>query len=136
MFSVLCSCVFTFTIDDLIQIRLFHREDAYGDALADYCDSGPNEELKEKCLDFMETLEKWRKVSRALPLDIFIWRLMQETGYYAFMGALADGIQRQVNLRSLVDRASAFCENNGGNLYGFLQYARRQIGRASCRERV
>lgn len=123
LLSVLRSCAFTFTTDDLIQIRLFHREDAYGDALADYCESGPNEELKEKCLDFMETLEKWRKASRALPLDIFIWRLMQETGYYAFMGALADGIQRQVNLRSLVDRASAFCENNGGNLYGFLQYA-------------
>ena len=66
LLSVLRSCAFTFTTDDLIQIRLFHREDAYGDALADYCESGPNEELKEKCLDFMETLKKWRKANKLL----------------------------------------------------------------------
>ena len=52
----------------------------------------------------------------------FVWHLLTETGYYLIMGAMPDGVQRQANLRALVDKTESFCENGQQSLFSLLRY--------------
>ncbi len=78
--------------------------------------------LTEKCRRAMEKIDGWRQMSRLMPLDKLIWRLMLDTGFYISMGAMPAGSQRQANLRALADKALAYKESMGGSLYGFIRY--------------
>jgi ATP-dependent helicase/nuclease subunit A len=57
---------------------------------------------------FFESIEKWRRKSRKMPAYSLILLVMEETGYYDFVGALPHGSARQENLRALVSRAKAY----------------------------
>ncbi|MGI5900180.1 MAG: UvrD-helicase domain-containing protein [Christensenellales bacterium] len=57
---------------------------------------------------FFDSVEKWRAQSRKMPAYSLILLVMEETGYYDFVGALPHGGARQENLRALVNRAKAY----------------------------
>ena len=122
LLSVMRSCAFGFSIDDLIEIRLAEKEGAFCDAAAAYAAAGADQTLAARLRALQEQLAHWRLEAAAMPLDDFIWKLMLDTGYYTFMGALAGGRQRQANLRALVDKAAAFCRQDTGTLYQLLRY--------------
>ena len=122
LLSVMRSCAFGFSIDDLIEIRLAEKEGAFCDAAAAYAAAGADQTLAARLRALQEQLVHWRLEAAAMPLDDFIWKLMLDTGYYTFMGALAGGRQRQANLRALVDKAAAFCRQDTGTLYQLLRY--------------
>ena len=37
-----------------------------------------------------------------------IWQLYKDTGFYEYVGALREGVQRQANLRALYERARTY----------------------------
>lgn len=124
LLSVLYSAIFKFSVEDLIRIRLAHGKGSYYDALKNYAEAGSNRELAAKAGEFFEKIRYYRDMSQALPLEEFIWRLMWETGYYTYCGALPAGKQRQANLRALSDKAGTFKAVGYGGIYGFLTYIR------------
>lgn len=124
LLSVLYSSVFGFTVEELIRIRLEHRKGSYYDALSNYSQNGQDKELAEKCREFFIKIDYFRSMSQALPLEEFIWKLMWDTGYFTYCGALPAGKQRQANLRALADKARAFKSTGYGGIYGFLTYIR------------
>ena len=73
------------------------------------------EDVKKAC----EKLDFWRFLSKHLPSDTLIWRLLRETGLYALSGAQRDGAARQANLRLLCERAQA--EGARDCLHDFLR---------------
>ncbi len=113
LLSVLrCPC-FAFTEEELARIRLLGRTpgtpfyEAYADAMET---EGP---LGDKTRKTWDTLAWWRFLSRNMPVDKLIWRVLDESGLYMRAGALEEGELRQANLRMLVERAQGDIAREG-----------------------
>ncbi len=77
--------------------------------------------------DAKEALDRWRFQSEHTRLDIFLRRLLRETGLYTLAGAKPQGALRRGNLRLLCERAAP--DPQPQTLHGFLNRvteARRQ----------
>lgn len=122
LLGVLRCPIFGFTIEELIKIRIANRDIPYHEALSLYSVSGDESILAEKATKVISKFEKWKKEATYTPLDEFVWKLMDETGYYVYVGSLPGGMQRQANLRAFIDRAALFRKNGGSGIYGLLKY--------------
>lgn len=122
LIGVLHSPVFGFTIDELADIRLECKGTPYYEAFRNYADNGGNTELKAKCADAKQAIAGWKQMARDIPLSELVWKLIWETGYYTYAGALPGGGQRQANLRALADKAMEAAEGGIYDVYGFLKY--------------
>ncbi len=111
-----------FSIEEMAAIRIQFRESSYYDAFLSYAENGKDEELSYKCRASLEKIEDWQQLSKIMPLDKFVWKLMIDTGFYIAMGAMPSGSQRQANLRALTDKAGAYQAVSGSSLYGFIRY--------------
>ena len=111
-----------FSIEEMVKIRIQFTEASYYDAFLSYAESGDDEELSDKCRASIEKIEEWQQLSKIMPLDKFVWKLMIDTGFYIAMGAMPSGSQRQANLRALTDKAAAYQAVSGSSLYGFIRY--------------
>lgn len=122
LISVLHSEIFGFDSHSLARIRSEHSKGSFYDALFWYSQNGVNEVLKNRCQAFFNQIATWKRDAKIMSLGKFIWKLMEETGYYIIMGAMPEGDKKQANLRLLVDRAEDFAGKNQGTLYGFVRY--------------
>ena len=92
-------------------------------ALPPYEDMPPDmQALADKCLDACRKLDRWREWARYMPLETFLWKLMQDTHYLDHVAALPGGDRRAANLRSLVDKAVDFSSSQTKGLFAFLRY--------------
>jgi len=122
LLGVLRSSIFGFSIDDLIKIRLTDKGSSFHEALEKYEHEGQDRELAAHISETLASLNKWKKMSAYVPIDEFVWKLMDETGYYTYAGALPGGRQRQANLRAMADRAAVFREKGHSSIYGLITY--------------
>ena len=127
LLSVLRSPVFGFCASELAAVRIWAKErdetrTPYNRVFAMYQEEGPDGPLKEKCLAFSAKLERWRRMSRHMPLGDFLWQLLNESGYASFAAAVPAGTQRLANLRALADKAQKYEAENAGGLFGFINY--------------
>lgn len=122
LIGVLHSEIFSFSLDDLIDVRIEFKYRPFYQALMDYASEGKKDYLREKCQKALDKIAYWKVLSYSMPLDKFIWTLMMESGYYIAVGALPGGVQRQANLRSLVDKATTFQSNGNSSLFSFISY--------------
>jgi len=78
--------------------------------------------LRRKVRAFLTKLDEWRTMARQGPLSELIWRLYNDTGYYAYVGGMPGGTQRQANLRALYDRARQYEATTFRGLFRFLRF--------------
>ena len=133
LLSVLRSGLFDFTNEDLIEIRLSAPDVLFSEAFFGYPGSGEaDSELTAKIDAFTAKLDRWAELASYTPVDEFIWRLTDESGYYAFAGSLPAGAQRMANLRSLVGKATDFASRSDGTVREFIgfveQIDERELG--------
>ena len=124
LISALHSSIFGLDLSQLAKIRIASPKTSYFKAL-ERCaagEAGAEPQLREKCAEVMDKLAQWHRLSLYMGLADFIWKVMEETGYYAYVGMLPNGKQRQANLRALVDKAVAYEESQLRGLYGFINY--------------
>ena len=95
LLSVLRSPIFGFDIEELIHVRLMTREGAYYHAFLEYANCGDQEGLRQKCKAALDRIALWKKAASLMTLEDFLWKLIRETGYYEYIGAIAAGSQRQ-----------------------------------------
>jgi len=110
---------------DLARVRLARREgDYYGAVLAaaGLAREESDGNLQGRLRRFLERLDDWRTAARRGPLSALVWRLLSETGFYAYVGGLRGGRQRQANLRTLHDRARQFDQFSRQGLARFLRF--------------
>lgn len=122
--AVLYSPMLNFSTEELAQIRL---NDMTGDLFDALLQTGtPDSEaagtLKDKVVNFLQQLNRWRTLARQLSVPELIWRLYDETGYYDYCGGMPGGVLRQANLRMLYDRAAAYEETDYRGLFRFLRF--------------
>lgn len=99
-----CPC-FGFTEEDLSRIRLTLQGRGIPFHKAFYAAAKREDALAEKCRSAMTQIDEWRFLSRVLPLDTFIWRLMEESMLYLKAGAHEDAQVRRASLRLFAERA-------------------------------
>ncbi|EMJ5872654.1 helicase-exonuclease AddAB subunit AddA [Clostridioides difficile] len=136
LISVLKSPIFGFTPEDLIDIRVQSKDKIFYEVLkstAEYdgfTDSQnetesefiPSEECINKSKDFFIKLKEFKEKSMYMSTDEFIWYLYTRTGYYAYVGALPGGSQRQANLKVLFERAKQFEETSLKGIFNFVNF--------------
>ncbi|SHE31841.1 DNA helicase/exodeoxyribonuclease V, subunit A [Thermoanaerobacter uzonensis DSM 18761] len=123
LLAVLRSPIFSFIPEELIDIRLEEPNRAIYEALKKV--SQREDELGQKAKSFLESLKKWQEKAIYMPVDEFLWYLYQDTGYYAYVGAMPQGVQRQANLRILFERAKQYEETSFKGLFNFINFINR-----------
>ena len=117
---------FALTDADLTTIRTVKmgKNIAFHEAFAAMC----SEEslLADKCRGIRTQMESWRFEAETMRLSDFVWKIMQQSGYYAAVGALPKGELRQANLRMLYQRAQQFEQDGGESLADFLRLTEEQ----------
>jgi len=124
LLSVMRSPLAGFTLDDMIAIRIEDRDLPFHQAMELYI-KNHQDELSLRLQAFMQMLLQWKDDSRWLRVDEFLWKLLIDTDYYYYTGAMPGGEQRQANLRILVDRARQFQDTSMRGLYQFLRFIER-----------
>lgn len=131
LISAMRSVVFGFTVKELAQIRIAHREGSFSDAVLAYADEDGaagaadgaiDEALRDKIRSMIRTVYVWKEISRTVPLEDLMKELLYSTGYYDYCSGLPVGRQRISNLRLIADKASKFEEMSHTGLHGFLRY--------------
>lgn len=127
MISILKSPIFSFTAEELADLRLIGDEGYYYETIDKVVskEKEATNELTEKCTYFMKSLNMWREKSIYTPIDEFIWYLYMDTSYYGYVGAMTNGVQRQANLRILFQRAKQFEKTSFKGLFNFINFIHR-----------
>ncbi len=121
LLSVMRSPMGRFGVEDLISIRMDSQVSTFYQAVEEYI-KGHDDGLQIRLAEFLSRLDHWKDQSRYLPLDEFIWKVMVETGYYYYVGAMPGGVQRQANLRILFERARQFQGTTLKGLFNFIKF--------------
>ncbi len=121
LISLMRSPIGRFKVEELIEIRLANRKGSFYEALMTYCEEAQGG-LRDNLVTFLQRLEGWSEEARYMPLDEFIWKLLMESGYYHYVGAMPGGLQRQANLRILMDRATQFQRTSIKGLFNFILF--------------
>lgn len=120
--AVLCSPLFEFTMDELINVRK-SVSSAFSlyDALLDRAEK--DDELGRKCLDFDQRLSALRSSALSLPVDRFL-RLIFESDIFVSSGLLSDrnSFGEGGNLLRLYDYARTFEAGSFKGLYNFIEF--------------
>jgi ATP-dependent helicase/nuclease subunit A len=117
--AVLRSPLYGLTAEQLAHIRLADRKGSFYDALRSAA------EQDAQLTDMLGQLERWRDDARSMPLSNFLWALLNETGYFDGVGGWPGGVQRQANLRALIERAKQFEASSYRGLFRFLRFIER-----------
>ncbi|WP_326998786.1 helicase-exonuclease AddAB subunit AddA [Cohnella kolymensis] len=127
--GVLRSPIVGFTAEQLAQVRLSRRSGSFWEALnaaSESVQDASPDGFRETAAGFVSKLEGWRDFARREPLGDLLWMLYRETGYYDFVGGLPGGVQRQANLRALVNRATQYEKSSRfRGLFRFLRFLGR-----------
>lgn len=126
MLSVMHSIIGSFSVQEMVTIRNAHKDGLYYDALVNYRDN-ENDSLSEKIRLFLEKINKYQKFKNTLPVSKLIERILSDTGYYLYAGALPSGKARQINIEALLYKARTFESNIGGSLYEFISYMQKAV---------
>ena len=129
--SVLRAPFVGLTENELAEIRLANPRSSFYEAMQSYLQqTNPmQEETRQKVQQFNEQLTNWRDFSRRGSLADLIWTIYLETHYFEMVGAMANGKQRQANLRALHDRAIAYEKSSFRGLFRFLRFIDRMRSR-------
>ncbi len=116
LLSILRSGLFGFTTGELVEIRLKGKNIPYHEAFR------KASEGDDKCKKVIEKIASWKQLAGLMPLEELLWEIMRTSGYYDYVGAMPSGLQRQANLRVLVDKAVDFQSGHTKGLFGFITY--------------
>ncbi|WP_042275881.1 helicase-exonuclease AddAB subunit AddA [[Clostridium] dakarense] len=120
LLAVLKSPICGFTPEDLIDIRVEDGQKSFYEALEMFSQS--EDEKASKCIEFIDKLKDYKEKSLYMSTDEFLWYLYTKTGYYAYVGALPGGSQRQANLKILFERAKQFEETSFKGIFNFINF--------------
>lgn len=121
--AVMRSPIFLFTDNELLEIRLYQKCEYYYQCV----EAIAKEEsaLGQKCAEFLKTLASWQKTAQILPVHSLIWKIYEDTDFFAICASMPDAEQRLVNLKALFAKAKQYEENGFGGLYRFIDFIKR-----------
>ena len=113
--TILRGPLFKLTDTELAQIKINTESKAnFCECLVKYCEQNSSMQLGIKLKTILETIERWRTLSRRINLAGLIWQIFTETNIFSFVSALPNGRFRKANLLKLHDRAIQFTHFSSG----------------------
>jgi ATP-dependent helicase/nuclease subunit A len=129
--GVLRSPICGLKAEDLAEIRAVNPQGDFYQCLIEVVTNEETSELAEKLVVFLAKLDYWRTLARQGSLGDLIWNLYNDTGYYAYVGAMPGGAQRQANLRALYERAIQYESTSFRGLFRFLRFVEKFLDSGS-----
>ena len=129
--TVMRSVIGGFSDNELIEIRLHKNAGAYYYAVKSVLEDKEESELKWKVQEFVQLIDKFRKVEKELPLDEFIWKIYSETGYYHYVRLMPNGKLRQANLRKLFEKAKEYEKISFKGIFNFITFIEKVASKKS-----
>ena len=135
--SAMLSPLFGFTVDELLQVRLYNRNKRLFQTMlqirrdAEEGKSTADEVLLKKCCTLLDFLDNMRLCAAMDTPEQLIRRIFRQTDFLGLMQMTAGGAQKKANLRALTAYAHNFEENRGGGLSAFLRYLDAVLARKS-----
>lgn len=83
------------------------------------------ERLYQKLSRAIELLDAMKKQKEYRSIAELIWYALKETGYFQYVGAMAEGEKRQANILMLIAKAQEYEEGSYKGLFYFLRYVER-----------
>ncbi|MBQ8540844.1 MAG: helicase-exonuclease AddAB subunit AddA [Clostridia bacterium] len=123
--STMRSPIFAFTENELAQIRTKGRSKPYYENVVETATE--KSRLGRKCKRFLASIDEWREIAQSVSVEKLITKIIDESGYYSFAGALPGGNVRQANLRRFMALATEFEKNRFKGLYNFVRYIDKTI---------
>lgn len=120
MLAVLRSPIFSFTPEELIDIRVGDSEITYYEAMKSAAKI--QDDLGQRAQEVLSALVRWQHKALHMSVDELLWYLYKETGYYGYVGAMTGGVQRQANLRILFERAKQYEDTSFKGLFNFINF--------------
>ena len=117
LIAVMRSPMWNFEPQELAEIRSSTKGGCFFDAAVAYA-QGDSPKLRE----FLDSLDKLRDFAENSGVDKLIYRIYYDYGYYAYVGSLKSGRERQANLRVLLERAGEFEHTKMSGLFSFMNY--------------
>lgn len=123
------SPLFGFSLDDLVNIRE-STEVPLWYSLCNYCDHGGDTALREKCISFKKTVDRWRQAARELQSDEMLRLIVSDTSLRSYGG---DGVRTNADvcrsLKILSDHARKVALK-GGTLSDLISHLNSVIEKA------
>ena len=115
------SPLFGFTLSDLVNIRKTTSVPLWY-SLCSYCDNGEEKELREKCVSFKNTVDRWRHMACELYCDEMLRLIVSDTSLRSYGG---DGERKNKDiirsLKAISDYAARIAKR-GGTLHELIGY--------------
>lgn len=121
LLGILRSPAVGLTADQLARVRIQYPDVPYCDAAELYAQE-QKDDIAQSLERFFDLYAAWRLKASTLSLGEFVRLVLDESGFYTFVGALPGGAQRQANLDQFVVSANRFDQEQSGSLTRFLQY--------------
>ena len=121
LLAVLHSPIYSIVPDELTEIRGAYKGGTFFDAINSYIET-QNNELKNKLVDFLDTLNKFRDTAKFISISELLWALYGETDYYNYVGAYSGGNIRQANLSLLIEKAVEYEKTSFKGLFHFIRH--------------
>ena len=119
--TVLRSPIYSFTDNELMEIRFFQKKGTFYEALK-IARKEARCDLKQKIEHCMQQIEQMRQKQEYMPLDEFIWYIYSATGYDSYVSLMPNGKLRVANLRMLFEQAQKYEQANFKGLYNFIHF--------------
>lgn len=123
--SLMRSPIFMFDENELLEIRMNGRGEPFFENVKKECEKSTP--LGEKCEKFVAVINNWRERAYTANTEDFISEIVDESGYYSFVGALPGGKSRQENIRSFLFFARKFEQTRYKGLYNFIKYIEKTV---------
>lgn len=120
--AVMVSPMFGFTSDELAEIRSENSGQYLYDYVCLYELHGKNVALEEKVRNFINTLNKFRRMVPYTSVYEIINKLLDETGYDYYIRSMAGGRKRHMNIEALKEKAVAYDAISYKGLFNFVRY--------------
>lgn len=114
--------VYGVTDDELVKIKLYGGYDDFYDNVLSYAGKEERDIISEKLNMFLNDITRWKHMSEFTPVSSLLWTIYNETGYFDYIGVKENGIQRQANLRLLIQKAENLENTNFRGLFNFIRY--------------
>lgn len=133
MMAVMTSPMYMFGIPDIAQMKALEPKRPLYAIIRAIADNDypnfDNEFLRQRCIDFLESVDKFRLNSVTMTLGELITSIYDTTDFISVMQLYSDGEKKRANLRALVQYAQSY-ENasefeGSGGLDGFLRHLDR-----------
>lgn len=120
--AVMISPMFNFTSNELAQIRSENNGECLYDYVTLYEINGTNHVLTEKVRDFLNIINKFRKIVPYTSVYEIINKLLDETGYDYYIRSMPGGKKRHMNIEALKEKAVAYDAISYKGLFNFVRY--------------